>query len=145
VKFSCSSTCTILELTSLHGTLRCCLYQRPLTLSSLFHGQLYEKDREVNIKKEFNKNVNNCTQSSDGSGSKTSDPGWVNVLWLGSGQPSMVWVWKISPKNVKFFSFYPSGLKNYFRSGKKVHGSKAGQPLIYCGSKVSSGRVGAHF
>jgi len=26
---------------------------------------------------------------------------------------------------------------------KKVPGSKAGQPLIYCGSKVSSGRVGS--
>jgi len=31
------------------------------------------------------------------------------LTWVGSGQPSMVWVWKISPKNVKFFNFFPSG------------------------------------
>jgi len=71
---------------------------------------------------------------SDGSGSKFFDPGRVNFLWLyqvGSGQPFMVWVriWKISPKNIKFFNFYCFGL---------------GRPLIYCGSKVSSGRVRAH-
>jgi len=48
------------------------------------------------------------------------------------GQPSMawVWIWKISPKNVKFSIFFPSGqVKKY-------------QPLIYCGSKVYLGRVG---
>jgi len=32
---------------------------------------------------------------------------------VGSGQPFMVWVriWKISPKNVKFFNFFPIGSK----------------------------------
>jgi len=45
---------------------------------------------------------------SDGSRSKIFDPGQVNFLWLGSGQPFMVWVWiwKISPKDVKFFNFF---------------------------------------
>jgi len=38
--------------------------------------------------------INYC----DGSGSKIFDPGQVGS---GQGQPSMVWVWKISPKNVK--------------------------------------------
>jgi len=40
---------------------------------------------------------------SDGSGSKIFDLGRV-----GSDQPPLVWVWvwKISPKNVKFFNFF---------------------------------------
>jgi len=63
-------------------------------------------------------------------------PGQKFLTRIGSGQPIMVWVriWKISPKNVKFFNFFPFGL------GQKVPGSKPGRPLIYCGSKVSSGR-----
>jgi len=40
-----------------------------------------------------------------------------------------------------FSIFCPLGQKNLFGSGRKVPGSEAGQPLIYCGSKVSSGRV----
>jgi len=36
-------------------------------------------------------------------------PGQKHPGWVGSGKPSMVWVWKISPKNVKFFNFFPSG------------------------------------
>jgi len=52
-----------------------------------------------------------------------------------------VWIWKISPKNVKLFNFFPSGQKNLFGLGHKVPGLKAGQPLIYCGSKVSSGKL----
>jgi len=57
----------------------------------------------------------------------------------------MVWIRirKISPKNVKFFHFFPSGQKNCFGSGRKVPGSNPGRPLIYCRSKVSSGRVGS--
>jgi len=76
-------------------------------------------------------------QISDGSRSKFFDPG-------GLGQPFMVWVWiwKISPKNVKFSSLRIK--KNLFGSGWKVPRSKAGQPLIYCRSKVSSGRVRTH-
>jgi len=56
-------------------------------------------------------------------GSKIFDPGRVNFLWLGSVQPFMVWVriQKISPKNVKFFNFFPFGSK-----------------------KIASGRVGKY-
>jgi len=36
-------------------------------------------------------------------------PGQANFLWLGLGQASLVWVLKISPKNIKFFDFFPSG------------------------------------
>jgi len=72
---------------------------------------------------------------SDGSGQ-------IFVARVGLGQPFMVWlwIWKISPKNVKFFNIFPFGSKK-ISSGQKVPGSKAGRPLIYCGSKVSSGRV----
>jgi len=35
--------------------------------------------------------------------------------------------------------FFTLGQKNLFESGRKVPGSRAGQPLIYCWSKVSSG------
>jgi len=55
----------------------------------------------------------------------------------------MVWVLKISPKNVKFFNFSLSDKKNHFGFGQKVPGSKAGWPLICCGSKVSLGLVGS--
>jgi len=50
-----------------------------------------------------------------------------------SGQPFMVWVWiwKIFPKYVKFFNFFPFGSK---KSLRKVPRSEAGRPLIYCGS-----------
>jgi len=67
------------------------------------------------------------------------------VARVGSGQPFMVWgwFWKISPKNVKFFNFFPLDKKNLSGSGQKVPRSKAGQPLFYFGSKVSSGRVGS--
>jgi len=61
-------------------------------------------------------------------------PGQFSLLGLGqvgSGQPSLAWVWKISPKDVKFFSFFPVR-------------SKTSRPLIDCGSKVSSDRVWAH-
>jgi len=68
--------------------------------------------------------------------------GWVDSLWLGSGQPFMVWdcIWKISPK---FFNFFALGQKILFGSGRKVPGSKVGWPLIYCGSKISLGRFGS--
>jgi len=48
------------------------------------------------------------------------------------GQPSMVWVWvwKISPKKVKFFNFFPSGQKNLFGLGQNVPRTKAGWPLL---------------
>jgi len=67
------------------------------------------------------------------------------VAQVGSGQPFVVWVWiwKFSPKNTKFFNFFPFESKK-IALGRIVPGSKPGQPLIYCGSKVSSGRVRAH-
>jgi len=46
-------------------------------------------------------------------------------------------------KNVSFFNFFPLSQKNLFGLGQKVFGSKAGRPLIYCGSKVCSGWVGS--
>jgi len=50
------------------------------------------------------------------------DPGRVKFLLLGLGRQSLIWVWKISPKNPKIFNFFP------FRS-KKSHlvGSKSTQ------------------
>jgi len=64
------------------------------------------------------------------------------VARVGSGQLFMVWVWiwKISPKNVKF-QFFPFGSKKISSGGVKKY---PGRPLIYCGSKVSSGWVRAH-
>jgi len=55
------------------------------------------------------------------------------VAQVGLGQPFMVWVWvwKISPQNIKFFNFFPFGQKNIFGLCQKVPGSKAGQPLVY--------------
>jgi len=87
----------------------------------------------------------------DRSGSKIFDPAQVRSIFcglgqVGSGQPSMVWVWvaKISPKNINFFNFFSlRSKKNLFRSSQKVPGSKAGRLLIYCGSKVSSHLVGS--
>jgi len=69
-----------------------------------------------------------CISDSDGSRSKNFDASWVRSIFcslgqVGLGQPFMVWVWiwKISPKNVKFFNFFPFGSK-----------------------KISSGRVGKY-
>jgi len=64
-----------------------------------------------------------------------------NILTrVGLDQPLMVWVgiWKISPKNVKFFNFFPFGSKKI--SSGQVGKYPGQRPLIYCGSKVSSGR-----
>jgi len=49
------------------------------------------------------------------------DPGQFFNALVGSGQPSLVWVWiwKISPKNVKFFNFFPLDPKNLFGSGQR--------------------------
>jgi len=77
---------------------------------------------------------------SDGFGSEMVDLGWVDVLLLGLGQQSLiwVWVWKISPKNTKFFNFSLRVKKSLWVR------SKVGQPLHYCGSKVCSDWVRAH-
>jgi len=90
---------------------------------------------------------------SDGSGSKIFDPGRVRSIfcgpgWVGMGRVSHLWFGFESEKfplkmsNVSIF--LPSGQKNLFGLCRKVHGSKVGRPLIYCGSKVSSGQVRAH-
>jgi len=77
--------------------------------------------------------------------SKVFDPCWVNffVAQVGSGQPSLVWVWEISPKNPNFFNFLPFK-NNLIGLGQKVPGSELCWPLIYCVSKVCSGWVRAH-
>jgi len=84
---------------------------------------------------------------SDGSGSKIFDPGRVNFLWLGlgrSGQPSMVWVWvwKISPKNIKFFNFFTFGSKKSLRVGSESTRVKGGLAsyLLQVKSKLGPGQ-----
>jgi len=37
------------------------------------------------------------------------------ILLLELGQPFLVWVWKIIPKNPKFSNFFPSGQKKSHR------------------------------
>jgi len=54
--------------------------------------------------------------------------------WVGSGQLSMVRVWKISLKNVKFFNFFPLG---------QVKGGLASY-LLLIKSLLGPGRVRAH-
>jgi len=69
---------------------------------------------------------------------KIFDPGRVSHLWFGFE------FGKFPLKMSNFSIFFPSGQKNLFGLGTKVPGSKAGRPLIYCGSKVSSGWARAH-
>jgi len=58
-------------------------------------------------------------RSSDGSRSKFFDLGqnFIAHVWL--GQPSLVWVWKISSKNLKFINFFPSDQKKSPQLGSK--------------------------
>jgi len=56
------------------------------------------------------------------------------VARVGSGRVSHLWF------GFEFGKF-PLKMSN---SGRKVPGSEAGRPLIYCGSKVSSGWVRGH-
>jgi len=57
----------------------------------------------------FSKMNQTCISLSDGSGSEIFDLGRVNFFCSGWGHPTLVWfwVWKISPKNTKFFNFDP--------------------------------------
>jgi len=67
------------------------------------------------------------------------------VTRVGSGQPVMGFEFGKFPLkmlNIQFFLLWVK--KNLFGLGQKVPESKAGRPLIYCGSKVSLGRVRAH-
>jgi len=69
-------------------------------------------------------------------------------FWLGLGRVSHLWFllggWKFPQKMSNFSIFSLQVKKNLFGLGQKVPGSKAGWPLIYCGSKVNSGQVRAH-
>jgi len=71
-------------------------------------------------------------------------PGQFFVARVGSGQPFMVWVkiWKISPKNVKFFNFFPSGQKKLLQVGSESTRVKAGSAsyLQRVKSKLGSGQ-----
>jgi len=75
-------------------------------------------------------------------------PGQFFVARVGSGRVSHLWFglefgkFPLKTSNFSFFSLRVK--KNCFGLGRKVPGSKPGRPLIYCGSKVSSGRVRAH-
>jgi len=77
------------------------------------------------------------------------DPGQVGSIFCGSSQVgSAIYGLGLNLENFpykcqifQFFSFRVK--KNLFGSGQKVPGSKAGWTLIYCGSKVSLGQVGA--
>jgi len=83
----------------------------------------------------------NPNKSSDGSG---------NFYWLGSGRVGSAingLGWNLENFSLKcqIFQFFSLRVKkNLLGSGQKVPGSKAGRPLIYCRSKVSSGRVRTH-
>jgi len=78
-------------------------------------------------------------------------PGQKFLTRVGSGQffvvrvgvRSAIYCLGSNLENFPFQFFFPSGKKNLFGSGQKVPGSKAGWPLIYCGSKVASGWVGS--
>jgi len=64
------------------------------------------------------------------------------VARVGSGRVSNLWFeFKMENFPLKCQIFSLRIKKNLFGSGQKVPRSKAGRPLIYCGSKVSSGRV----
>jgi len=63
-------------------------------------------------------------------------------LLLVIGQVSHFWFgFEFGKFPLKMSNFFPSDQKNLFGLGQKVLGSKAGWLLIYCGSKVSLGRV----
>jgi len=63
-------------------------------------------------------------------------------MFCGSRQVSHLWFgFEFGKFPLKTSNFFPLGKKNLFGSGQKVPGSKAGWPLIYCRSKVSSGWV----
>jgi len=73
--------------------------------------------------------------SSDRPGLKIFDPGLGQffVARVRSGQPFKVWVWKISPKNVKFFIFSLQ-IKKYPGQRRVSLLFTAGQKLARVGS-----------
>jgi len=86
--------------------------------------------------------MHNTKNNSDWSGSKIFDLVQVNILWFGLGQVSHLWFG---------FEFgkYPLKMSNFsifsLQHQKKISSGRVkkypGQPLIFCGSKVSSNRV----
>jgi len=74
-------------------------------------------------------------------------PGQKFLTRVGSGQPFMVWVciWKISPKKVKFFNFFPSGQKKSLWVGSESTRVKGGLAsyILRIKSKLGSGWVGS--
>jgi len=66
--------------------------------------------------------------------------GQIFLTRVGSGQPSLVWVWKIHPRNPKNFKFLSFRSKYLIGLCQKVPGSKPGRPLIYSPSKVCLGQ-----
>jgi len=68
----------------------------------------------------------------------------VGSIFCGTGRVSHLWFgFEFGKFPLKMSNFFLSGQKNLFGSGQKVPRSKVGWPLIYCRSKVSSGRVGS--
>jgi len=72
-----------------------------------------------------------------GSGQFFCGLGWVAIYGLGLNLENF----PLKMSNLS--TFFHLCQKNLFESGRKVPGSKAGRPLIYCRSKVSSGLVGS--
>jgi len=70
------------------------------------------------------------------------------VARVRSGRPFMVWVriWKISPKNVQFSIFFPSGQKKLLWVVSESTRVKDGLAsyLLRVKSKLGSGQVRAH-
>jgi len=83
-------------------------------------------------------------QTSDGSGSKIFDPGWVNFLWLGSGRVSHLWFGlefgKFPLKMSNFSIFFPSGQKNCFRLESTRVKAGSASYLLRVKSKLGSGQ-----
>jgi len=90
----------------------------------------------------------------NGSGSKFFGPNGVNFLLLGRvGQPSLVWVWKISPKIPNFSIFFLWVKKISSDCAKKYPGQRlvgllfsAGQKYLWVGPvRVGSGPISDFF
>jgi len=69
---------------------------------------------------------------------------FTNPVVIGPGQNFLIWVGSFNFFVARVGQYFPTRVKkNIVKSGLKVPGSKAGQPLIYCESKVCLGRVRA--
>jgi len=56
---------------------------------------------------------------------------------LGSGQPSLVWVWKIFPTNPKISNFFPSNKKPVLGQVKKYPGQRQVDLLFTVGQRYA--------